>query len=271
MTPYYEEDGITIYHGDAREILPHLRSVDHVITDPPYSEHVHANHKTGNTRKVKYGETRELGFEFLTPEVRAACARWFRFLTRRWILVFSDAEGCHFWREDLEATGLEYIRTGAWVKAAPIPQFSGDRPSAGFEPITIAHPRGRKRWNGHGGPALWVHQIVKGGVGEVEPRLHTAQKPIGLMLDLVGDFTDEGDTILDSFMGSGTTLVAAKKLNRNAIGIDVDEENCAKAVDRLELIARQQSFGARATQGKLIELTEGTQRNDFRNNNDGAA
>lgn len=242
MEPFYRESGITIYHARCEEVLPSLDRVDVVITDPPYSEHVHANHMSGKSSNGNYGESKELGFEALSPELRAYCAREFARLAARWVLVFSEIEGCHLWRDDLVFRGLEYIRTGAWVKIAPMPQFSGDRPSAGFEPITICHPKGRKRWNSGGSPAVWRHQIVKGGVGESEP---------SLMLDLVGDFSDEGEIILDAFMGSGSTLRAAKRLNRNAIGIDDKEENCEKAANSVRLMDRQSSLGFTAKQSKM--------------------
>lgn len=160
MTPYYQDDSVTLYHGDCRDVLPQLDSgvAQHVITDPPYSEKVHSNVRSAkmraNDRGGKFGadvrRNVDLGFEHLAPELRAFCAGEFARLASRWVLVFSDVESDHLWRDDLTAAGLDYVRTGAWIKVGSTPQFSGDRPATGFEAITIAHPSGRKRWNGGG-------------------------------------------------------------------------------------------------------------------------
>jgi site-specific DNA-methyltransferase (adenine-specific) len=230
MKPYYESDGITLYLGDCRSVLPTLERVDVIITDPPYSDYVHSKSRRGGASAPKldgsgrnvacsFAREKEFGFESLSAKLRAFCAQEFARLARRWVLAFSDVESCHLWRDDVVECGLEYVRTGAWVKIGATPQFTGDRPAQGFEAITIAHPKGRKHWNGGGRHAIWREAEERDLVYEVpivlnrshtDPRLHTTQKPLPLMLDLVGDFSDEGDTILDPFAGSGTTLVAAK-------------------------------------------------------------
>jgi site-specific DNA-methyltransferase (adenine-specific) len=169
-------------------------------------------------------------------------------MARRWVLTFSDVESCHLWRDDLVECGLEYVRTGAWVKIGATPQFTGDRPAAGFETITIAHPKGRKHWNGGGRHGIWREVEEPDLVYEVpivlnrshsEPRVHTTQKPLKLMLNLVGDFSDGGETILDPFAGSGTTLVAAKMLGRKVIGIERGERYCELAAKRIKQALRQ--------------------------------
>lgn len=161
-----------------------------------------------------------------------ACATHFAQLTRRWVLVFSDVESDYLWRHDLQRAGLDYVRTGAWIKVGSTPQFSGDRPATGFEAVTIAHPPGRKRWNGGGKHAVWAHPIVldRGKKGE---RLHPTQKPQGLMHELITLFTDPGEVILDAFAGSGTTLAAARMLGRESIGIEQDEKHCETIATRL--------------------------------------
>lgn len=238
---YYSDDSVTLWHGDCRDVLPRLDPVAHVITDPPYSEHVHGASRSSrmvsaNDRGGRYGaDTRrnvDLGFAHLDPDLRRFCAAEFARLATRWTLVFSDVESDHLWRDDLEASGLDYVRTGAWIKVGATPQFSGDRPATGFEAVTICHQPGRKRWNGGGKHALWTHPIVLDR-GRNGARLHTTQKPQELMHELVTQFTDEGETILDPFAGSGTTLVAARMLGRKSIGVEQDEHYCEVIVDRL--------------------------------------
>jgi len=242
ITPYFVSESVTVFHGKAEDVLPELKSVDVIITDPPYSEHTHKSVRSAkmhaNDRGGKFGaDTRrnvDLGFEFLTPELRKFCAAEFARIAERWVLVFSDVESDHLWRDDLTASGLDYVRTGAWVKVGSTPQFSGDRPATAFEAITIAHPTGRKRWNGGGKHALWTVPIVLNRSGS-DPRWHTTQKPLPLMEQLVDQFTDPGETVLDAFGGSGTTAVACQRLGRKAIVIEQQEEHCESIVERLRL------------------------------------
>lgn len=245
MNPYYQDDACTLFHARCEEVLPTLDQVDHVITDPPYSEHVHNKSRRGASSFSDRHEfpacisrARELGFDSITPEMMLYCAAEFARLSRRWVLVFSDVELTGEWRSTLTDFGLDYIRTGAWVKLNATPQFTGDRPASGFEAITIAHPKGRKRWNGGGTHALWSEPIVLNRGGN-DPRLHTAQKPLTLMRRLVSLFTDEGDIILDPFAGSGTTGVAAATLGRKAILVEMSEQYCEVIAKRLEKVQMQ--------------------------------
>lgn len=256
MTPYYEQSGIVIYHGDCLAVFDAVAPFcDHCITDPPYARDVYVrmqgpNTKTGSGTPARMSVPRgksgipmnhlkdggslsklaagDIGCidDMLRPVATNLGA-----LVRRWCIVFSDVETCHRWKAELEAASMRYIRTGAWVKPDAMPQMSGDRPAVGFEPCTITHGALSRpmRWNGGGHPALWTHYISKGN-GRPD---HPCPKPEPLMCELVAQFTDAGDTILDPFMGSGTTLVAAKRLGRKAIGIELEEKYCETAARRL--------------------------------------
>ena len=249
MKPYYvdERAGIMLYHGDCLDVLPSLEPVDHVITDPPYFRDVYRRLQLPNTkdgsgtparlgiRNHQYSSTAieklAAGDIGAVDELVAPCSVEFARLARRWCLVFSDVENCHVWRESLEGAGLRYARTGAWVKPDAMPQFSGDRPAVGFEPCTITHAHGPMRWNGGGKLAVWTYFTAKGNAGDRPD--HPCPKPLPLMRDLVALFTDPGDTILDPFAGSGTTLRAAKDLGRKAIGIELNEQYAEVAAKRL--------------------------------------
>ena len=227
MKPYWEQDGIVIYHGDCCEILPTLGLVDHVITDPPYSETTHSgarslvsDARTGGTgANAGRIEFAAVGDAFVR-DVLARCA------AERWTISTLD------WRhvgplEICPPEGLRFVRFGVWVKPDGAPQFTGDRPATGWEAIAILHKLGgRMRWNGGGNRAVWTHHIAR--------EAHPTAKPIALLLALAADFTDPGDTILDPFMGSGTTLAAAYLLGRKGIGIELEERWCEVAAKRLE-------------------------------------
>lgn len=258
MKPYYDHGGVTLYHADCRDVLDSAALfgpdghgfVDHVVTDPPYSEHTHAKQRygasgpprrngKGRVSPASFSRSADLGFASLSPELRAHCALMFAALARRWVLVFSDVEMCGEWRRDLGTAGLEYVRTGAWVKLGATPQFTGDRPAAGFEAVTVCHPRRKKRWNGGGSHAVWSVPIVQNRPGrglrdtKGEGRWHTTPKPLALMQTLVSLFTDPGELVLDPFAGGGTTLLACRNLGRRAVGVEVDEGCCERVAKRL--------------------------------------
>lgn len=249
-----------VVEGDNSVILPMLAagSIDHVICDPPYSEHVHSKslagaRKTpladGSGRRSKSAISREVDFGFaaMTMAEREAFADQCERVCRRWALVFSDVESSHLWRGELTAVGMDYCRTGAWIKVGATPQFTGDRPGVGFEAITICHAKGKKRWNGGGAPAVWTHLtcIDRGSPAQTNnERMHPTQKPLPLMLELVSLFTDPDDLILDPYCGSGTTGVAAIRLGRRFIGIERDPKFAEMARSRIHAEEQQTSVSA---------------------------
>lgn len=243
MTPYYDDGQVVIYHGDCLEILDGVGAVDHAMFDPPYSEHVHSKSMRGaDGGKGPISASRDLGFASLTAGTLAAVSAWCGRFVDHWLLAFSDTESAHLWREAFEAARLEYVRTCFWHKVGGAPQFTGDRPAVACEAITVCHPSGRKRWNGGGKQGLYsVPIVLDRGASATEWRCHTTQKPEALMVQLVADFTQPGDRVIDPFMGSGTTLVACKRLGRKAIGIEREEKYCEVAAKRLQ-------------QGSLLEL-----------------
>jgi len=236
------------------------KSVDVVITDPPYSEHVHAKSRSGSMNSAANGLVRkngdaisipvDLGFEHIGQDTMESVADQFARLARRWVLVFCDMESAHLWRGALVSTGgLEYVRTCAWDKTDGAPQFTGDRPAVWGETIVCCHPKGRKRWNGGGKRGIYSIPAAKDRCGNgLDARVHTTQKPVRLMEALVADFSDEGETILDPFAGSGTTLLAARRLGRSAIGWERDAEiyeharRCLAGEGRAESDPRQVSM-----------------------------
>ena len=227
--PYYKDSAVTLYHGDCREILPLLETVDHVITDPPYEAECHTE-----GRRVWGPGGKPIGqvipFAQMDEDTRAAVAVQCRRLTRRWSLVFCQVEGAMLWRAVGEDAGLGYRRTCVWVKPDGKPQFTGDRPGMGYECIVCFHQAGRSTWNGGGRHGVFTFNKNEGG-GFAAP--HPTTKPDRLMRELVGLFTDPGETVLDPFAGSGSTLRACKDLGRKAIGIEMDRKYCDVIVKRM--------------------------------------
>lgn len=206
-------------------------SVDHVITDPPYSAHVHANMAANpHGTDASIGRTkRDPGFACLTKADRARAAAHFARVAKRWIVVFCDEAYTAGWRNNLRRAGARVVRTGYWIREGTMPQMSGDRPAAGVECFVIAHAKASKlRWNGGGRPAVYSAPIVRG-----RGRIHTTQKPLGLMAALVRDFADPDELVLDPFMGGATTGVAAVQQGRRFVGVERDRDVFDRAVTRL--------------------------------------
>ncbi len=227
MKPYWERDGIQVFNSDCREVLPTLGPVDHVITDPPFSEQVHAGARSLVIDKSSGGTGENIGrINFASVDAEFIRQVFSQANPARWVI--SSMDWLHVAEfHEVPPCGLRFVRFGIWVKPDGAPQFTGDRPATGWEAIAILHKLGGKmRWNGGGNRAVWTHGIARGE--------HPTEKPIGLLMELTELFTDPGETILDPFMGSGTTLVAAYQLGRKAIGIELEEKWCEVAVKRLE-------------------------------------
>lgn len=245
LKPFYADEAVTLFMGDCAEVLSQLEPVDHLMIDPPYSREVYVRATGNNTKKgsrtpdrLYKGESMAqlatLAIGEMSADLMALVGTWAAANVKRWALVFSDMESTHLWREALtdihgRQDALRYVRTAVWVKLNSMPQMSGDRPAVGFEPCTIAHAKGPMRWNGGGKRGLWQYP-TNGGANRPD---HPCPKPDGLMCELVADFTDPGDVILDCFGGSGTTAIAAKRLGRRCILIEREERFCEVAAKRL--------------------------------------
>jgi site-specific DNA-methyltransferase (adenine-specific) len=246
MIPYYQRDGITIYCGDCLDILPGLTGmVDAIITDPPYGTNDGCGkvHKIGNELVVfDVGEwDKELPLSWIKSAInilRSGC----------WITVFTDKLSVKTVWDELGKCGANGKQTFYWVKTNPPPQ-PRDNFCSGIETAVVATKGVVKKWYGGG----WYRNYFECPIVTNEDRTnHPTQKPIKIMSYLMSAITDKGDLILDPFMGSGTTLVAAQNEGRRAIGIELDDSYCAIAVDRL----RQPSFFSIAPDLGKVEQAE---------------
>lgn len=211
-TPYYERGGITIYHGDCMEVLPGLPSVDLVLTDPPYG----IGYSTGLRQNVVRSSTQLTAdtAEALAPLLNDTAAMyWFAApkrldevlpILRRWsvgnVLVW-DKGNCT--AGDLQATYGQQWEAIVFARMSRTPLVGG-----------------RDR------------DILRFSRGNTSAYVHPTQKPISLLRYLIG--RHESGVILDPFMGSGSTIVAAQSMNRRAIGIEIEERYCEIAARRLE-------------------------------------
>lgn len=226
MTAPYREvlaDGVELWLGDSLEILPMLGEVDHLIGDPPYEDEMHkAFGRKVMRRAVPPGlrsanTFRDLGFDGVNAsrvDIAGKCVA----ASKGWVILFTLAEGVRAWRDGLQASGAKWDTTCFWVKPDSAPRFNGQGPARGAECfVTCWAGVGYRRWNGGGKRGVYTHCVNVKRQGE-----HPTEKPVPLMIDIIRDFTNPGETISDPFMGSGTTGIACVRLGRRFIGIERD-------------------------------------------------
>lgn len=210
-SPYYDHGGITIYHGDCLEILPELGPVGAVVTDPPYG----ISYQTGMDHRLGTDLSRDRGV--VSDGDQTARDDVLAILADTPALVFGS------WKAPPpRGTRMTLV----WEKGLNCGM--GDL-SLPWKPNTeLVHVIG-KGFRGHRGSSVLQ---VQAPVSQVSwGRLHPTQKPVSLLVQLIGKCPD--GIILDPFVGSGTTLRAAKDLGRKAIGIEIEERYCEIAAQRL--------------------------------------
>lgn len=215
--PYYDEGGITIYHGDCRDVLPHV-TADVLVTDPPYGVNLGNTDKRGGSHGLaldgyaSYSDTYENFVDCIVPSISAA----------------------------LDGTTRGIVWTGPHIHEQRKPDAIGG--------VYCPAGQGRHCW----GFKTFLPVLLYGTAPDLHkgastpttiqsserPGLdaagHPCPKPLGWMKWAVTLTSRPGETILDPFMGSGTTLRAAKDLGRKAIGIEIEERYCQIAVKRLQ-------------------------------------
>lgn len=204
FTPYYEAGGITIYNMDCRKVLPWLERFDLLLTDPPYGINRSGQQATF-CKKSKHNRKQhtDFGWDDSTPSygVLESCFE----LTENQIIW-----GGNYFTEALPA------RMG-WIVWDKGQDFSTSDCELAFTSYQKA-----------------LRRIVcnRGAIAR-EGALHPTQKPLEVIRFCIGYAGPEAHTILDPFMGSGTTLIAAKLEGRKAVGIEINEAYCESAAKRL--------------------------------------
>jgi site-specific DNA-methyltransferase (adenine-specific) len=217
MKPYYADDAVTIYHGDALEVIPStsLGHVGAVITDPPYFQpatHYVPARGTKPTRSL--GDTSVLLHAFKAWAVELDKVVW----RDGAIYLFCDGQSYPIAFNAFYPLGR--VRPLIWDKVV---SFNGYTWRHQHELILwVERPDAERLPTGDG------DILRERGVAQAD-RLHPAEKPVELVGRLVAK---TAHTILDPFMGSGSTLVAAKQAGRRAIGIEIEERYCEIAARR---------------------------------------
>ncbi len=237
MKPYYQDDSVTIYHGDCREILPLLEPVDLVLTDPPYGitsnawdVQIAVSKMLSSYKTVVMTASQPFAAQMICDDIERFRHEWIwvknrgsnfantgrqPFKEHETVLVFSDGKWTYNQqmqkRSGAGADRVKY-RVAFHSKSENYREFEGrDATQSPKERVPSS-----------------VQYFNTETSGE-----HPTQKPLVLFIYLTQTYSNEGETILDPFMGSGTTLRAAKDLGRKAIGIEIEERYCEIAAKRM--------------------------------------
>jgi site-specific DNA-methyltransferase (adenine-specific) len=206
MKPYYQHAGITIYHGDCREILPTLGKFDLLLTDPPYGL------KGAETEKNSYGLFEDEPLKVLEM------VRLILSMNSAERVALTPGQSLMFDYPKPAAVGAFYYPAGtgscSWGYVCWQPIFF-----YGPDPY-LARGMGR-RANSYS------------STEQAEINGHPCPKPIGAWKWLLKRTSFAGERVIDPFMGSGTTLEAARALGINAVGIEIEEKYCEIAAKRL--------------------------------------
>src|SRR3990167_8536248 len=237
MRPYYEDELITLFLGDCREVMAIIPDVDVVLCDPPYGE----TSLEWDVRPAAWLSTLPSDVLWCFGSLRSFMAEAAAFADAEWRLaqeiVWEKHNGSGFhadrFRRIHELAAMFY--RGAWSEVYRSPQFTND--------ATARTVRTKSRPPHMGDIERTPYESIDGGPRLMRSVLHArsehgravppTQKPLAVLVPLIAYSCPPGGAVLDCFAGSGSTLVAAKQLGRHAIGIEIEERYCEIAAQRL--------------------------------------
>ncbi len=225
LKPYYQDEWVTIYHGDCIEVLSSLPegSMDLIIADPPYNLGKKYGEKSNDSRDPEeYWKWFETIFTLIHGCMRDG-----------YLYISHSDRGAYLAKPILETIGLEYIQTLIWwARNGYSMQLHRRTWSFRHEPILFLR-KGTPACLESGEKGMWytsVIEVPRPQSNYREGRCHITQKPVNLYKTLIA--RTPGEIALDPCMGVGTSLVAAKALYRKCIGIEIEEKYCEIAAKR---------------------------------------
>lgn len=234
--PYFERDGITLYHGNCLDLLPELSDIDLILTDPPYSSGgaMRSDRMTSTVSKYVNSDSRAFRSEFSgdNRDQRAYFAwssLWMSFAITvckpsAHLLVFTDWRQLPTTTDAVQSGGWVWRGLGTWWKPGIRMQRGGLSSSAEYVVWATAGAMDRED-NPHAPQNVFKCAPVK-------DKSHIAEKPEAVM-DWLLPFAPAGGSVVDPFAGSGTVLARSRALGRCAIGIEIDEKHCEDIAKRL--------------------------------------
>ncbi len=258
-----DTNGAKVYHADWRALLGVVLECDTLIVDAPYSERTHAGHdgaidqtrlageerrqrvdkRTGAIYSVGVNRRRKIAYSpWTAADVTNFVDSWHS-RVNGWFVSITDHALAPAWSQALEAVGRYVFAPLAYVAPGSRVRLLGDGPSNWTTWIVVARPRTRAaaRWGTLPGayvlPPGMNEMHVAGGANQV-----VGGKPSWLMERLCEDYSRPGDLVVDPTCGAGTTLVAAMRTGRRAIGGDILLEHAKLAAARISAPQQQPLF-----------------------------
>ena len=218
VKPYFQDDAVTIYHGDCREVFASKvlsKRVDCVVTDPPYG--------VGFNYGTELDDSAAGYIDRLWPIIRESEGLT---LAGGYVVCFQSAKYAREWAKWFPREWRLMALPKRFAQILPV------RVQWATDYALFWHPEGQSTYQPDKARDWFISSTVLKGR---DPLLagHPCPRPIDTMRYVVNAFCPDGGTILDPFMGSGTTLRAAKDLGRKAIGIEIDERYCEIAAKRM--------------------------------------
>jgi len=244
MQPYYDHAGITIYHGDCREVLPALGTFDLLLTDPPYGTGWYETDTDATSVVAGLLSSRAAVFGYPERLVRL-CLRA-QAVPTEWITWWPTNGACRGFNLAGARNESEHIAIFGRHRIATLRQARSESSQRLVRANYVHADGGAGRGLDVQGDKetrrvsdVWTYPSP--GLGFLHAqRRHPNEKPEPLMLRLVEGLAERGELLVDAFAGSGTTLWAARQLGVRAIGIELEERYCEIAARRL---AQEVLFG----------------------------
>lgn len=242
----YNKDSY-IVNGDCLEVLKTIpdESVDCILTDPPYNLGLFMHNRNTNLAKMRDNQFAYAGWDNIEYEEWCSNMREFlkecsRILKPKGTLIsFMSIIKVESFIRFAEEVGFYYKTTGIWHKKNPMPRNMNLQFVNSTESWVYFINRGTSGTFHNNGKV--VHDYLESSVtplSEKKHGKHPTQKPLSIMKQLINLTTNEGDIVLDPFMGSGSSCVAAALLNRNFIGIELNESYFDISSKRLEEVLK---------------------------------
>ncbi|PAK37635.1 DNA-methyltransferase [Peribacillus simplex] len=236
MTVSKSAGELKLINGDVFNEIKKIdsNSIHLICTDPPYFISRKTNFKSGGGDHKKYGS---ISMEFGEWDLEENSLNWFSLLQEfkrvlvpgGSMVIFYDIFKMNEISKVAENLKLKQPRIGSWEKNNPVPINARVNYLTNSREYFISFTKGTKRtFNSYYDRASYEAPIVSGKV-----RFHPCQKPVSVLERIIATHTNKGETVLDCFMGSGSTGQAAKNLNRNFIGIELDNTYFNKASNAL--------------------------------------